>query len=161
MPTIRRPKQVSEMSDEELASFKEEGLEEGDLADYAMPVKGLATKGLRGLAREGVQLASRKGSQALNEQIAEDTGLPPPSMGMAPGGIIAAMAKGKPKAPAGEIKPGKYAFETMKEPGAPPARKGPGSVDLGQYWKREAPDTSMADTIDYSGSKPVIRRPKK
>jgi hypothetical protein len=145
------------MSDEELASFKEEGLEEGDLADYAMPVKGLATKGLRGLAREGVQLASRKGSQALNEQIAEDTGLPPPSMGMSPGGIVAAMAKGKP--PRDDLKLGKYSSDGMKEP----VRKGPGTVDLGDYWKREAPDTSQANIIDYSSGKPTvtIRRPRK
>jgi len=138
MPVIKRPKQVSEMSDEELAGYSEPGLEEGDLADYAMPVKGLATKGLRGLAREGVQLATRKGSEAVNEKIAADTGLPPPSATFGLNGIVASMAKGKP--PRGPSDSSGIAIgdvEALRKTSQPPVRKGPGSVNLGKYWDKE------------------------
>lgn len=50
MPTIRRPKQVSEMSDEELQAYEEPGVEEGDWLDYLPGAGSVEARGV-GMAK--------------------------------------------------------------------------------------------------------------
>ncbi len=57
-------KQYSEMTEEERASYKEPGAQEGDWMDYLMPLKGLL--GAKLMKQAAKQSAKKAASKALN-----------------------------------------------------------------------------------------------